>query len=1112
MGTPTTCAAWCVLLVGAVCLGAEPAVERYAAAVAGEDGLVARWRFEGDAKDAKGAAHGEVRGGEAAWVEGPGGGKAIALEGGRFLAMGPAPALDLKETTVELWFRPLAAPGSTPYNPCLVAKRESSPKTRFSVHVWGDYAGLALWNGSQVLRFAPGGGPLRQGQWYHLAVAASEAGTVLYLDGVACKPLGPATAFHFGAAGLPLQIGASSPKGEEAFACAFDEAAVYARVLSAEDVARHADAMGWKARREELARAARERQEREKTEAAEGEARRARRKEELMKDDRLFALGPAREYRGENLGAIRMPVGGIASGSVQIDGRAMRPAWHVFGNFRDVTVPHSFFAVRVKAADGEPVLRALQTEPVGPMPAMKALAFRGEYPFGWYDFEDDAVPVRVGMETFSPLIPLNAKDSAIPCAVYTLTAENRGAKAVEVSFLAAQQNAVGWTGEGEMRDRAAPGYGGNANRVLREAGAAILHMTAEPARQGFGAGDLALAALAPQADGAAAWESLDALAEAFARSGALQGPREAGPSPQGETLDGALAVPLRLEPGQSRSVTFLLAWHFADAPSGGGAWGGKGRMYANWWPHALSVARDVAARLDALTAATRRFHETLYASNLPRWLLDRASSQVAILRSPTCFWTRDGYFGGWEGCGQGGGCCHGNCNHVWHYVQAHARLFPEIARTMREQEFRFQAADGGIPHRHPDAHPAFDGQCGAVLGAYREHLASPDRAWLDRNWPAAKKAMDYLVATWDKDEDGVLAGPQWNTLDGALGGSSSWLGTLYLAALAAAEKMVALEGDAAAAQRYARIRAAGAKTQNETLFNGEYYVQIPDPTPNEDYATGCAIDQVLGQWWAHQLDLGWLYPPERVRSALAALVKHNFRADFRGIPQSPRKFVDDDDAGLQMITWPKGPRPAKVIRYGDEVMTGFEYAAAAAMVQAGMLREGFGVVRAVADRYDGRLRTGLTPGDTASWGYSGNPFGDDECGKFYARAMSVWSMILACQGFVYDGPAGVLGFRPVWRPEDHRTFFSAAEGWGLFVQGRAERRQTERIEVRWGKVRVRTLLFEVPEGAQVAKASVSVGGKDVAAGVRQEGRRVTLALSEPLTVAADQAIDVALAW
>ena len=65
-------------------------------------------------------------------------------------------------------------------------------------------------------------------------------------------------------------------------------------------------------------------------------------------------------------------------------------------------------------------------------------------------------------------------------------------------------------------------------------------------------------------------------------------------------------------------------------------------------------------------------------------------------------------------------------------------------------------------------------------------------------------------------------------------------------------------------------------------------------------------------------------------------------------------------------------------------MTGFEYAAAATMVMNGMLEEGFLVAKAVYDRYDGRLRDQLTATRTSSWGYSGNPFGDDECGKFYA--------------------------------------------------------------------------------------------------------------------------------
>jgi hypothetical protein len=483
---------------------------------------------------------------------------------------------------------------------------------------------------------------------------------------------------------------------------------------------------------------------------------------------------------------------------------------------------------------------------------------------------------------------------------------------------------------------------------------------------------------------------------------------------------------------------------------------------------------------------------------------------VAILRTQTCFWTRDGYFGGWEGCSPESGCCFGNCSHVWHYAQAQARLFPSIARQMRAQEFRVQEENGAIPFRQPKHPPAFDGQCGAVLNAYREHLTSADGTWLDENWPSVKRAMDYVVATWDEDEDGVPAGAQWNTLDGALGGSSSWLGSMYLAALAAAEKMAALEDEMNSARRYARTRESGTKKQDETLFGGEYYIQIPEATPHEDYGNGCHVDQVLGQWWAHQLDLGWLYPEHRVRTALGSLFKHNFRGSMAGLRQVPRKFVADEDAGMQMIVWPDGNRPPKVIKYGDEVMTGFEYAAAAAMVQAGLLREGLAVVRAISLRYDGRLREGLTPSRTASWGYSGNPFGDDECGKFYARAMSSWSLLTACQGFVYDGPAGHIGFHPVWRPEDHVSFFTAAEGWGVFRQRREGNTQTERIEVRYGTLRVASLEFEVAEGAAPAEVSVRLGDRTVACDTAEDDGEVTLQLEEPATVRSSQALDVTI--
>ncbi|MCC6446345.1 MAG: glucosylceramidase [Armatimonadetes bacterium] len=847
---------------------------------------------------------------------------------------------------------------------------------------------------------------------------------------------------------------------------------------------------------------------RERAEAMESAKKRQERKEALLNDAALMERGQPRLYAGDNLSAIRFTVGGIGTGSVQTDGQGRRPVWQIFNNLTQAYIPHSFFATRVKTCGEAPVARALQTAPEGPFEGMKALTFRGEYPFAWHSFEEPAIPVSLSMETFNPLIPMNAKDSGIPCAVTNLTAKNESDRPVEVSFLAAQQNAVGYAEGNAVQGRSFPLYGGNTNRIIRDRGAVILHMN----RQGApGDGDMALMTSGRGAAGSASWGSLESLASDFQADGKLSGPEQAGPSPAHETVDGALTVSFSLKPGEKRTVTFVLAWYFPDGVHGGDikGWNGQGNMYMNWWPDALSVARDVKSRLNALTRQTRLFHDSLYASNLPYWLLDRIGSQVAILRSQTCYWARDGYFGAWEGCNEGSGCCAGNCSHVWHYAQAHARLFPEIGRKMREQELHHRTPEGGIPHRQPDQFPACDGQTGSILEAYREHLLSPDGQWLARHWPGIRQAMDYTIATWDKDADGVMSGPQWNTLDASLSGSSSWLGSLYLAALAASERMAILQGEKETALRYRRIRESGAKKQNETLFNGEYYFQLSGEPLERDYLTGCHIDQALGQWWADQLDLGRIYPEGRVKTALRSLFDSNFRADFHGIVQAPRKFVDDDDAGMQMITWPKGgrPEPDHTMLYADEVMTGFEYSAAAAMVYAGLLREAFTVVKAVSDRYDGRLRTRVT----GVWGHSGNPYGDDECGKFYGRAMSIWSLLLACQGFAYNGPEGMIGFNPSWKPENHASFFSTAEGWGLFSQSRAGGKQTETIAVRYGKLSVKKMRFRLPESARPASVIVRVKGQPAASRFEAVGGELLITINRPATLKAGQEIAVEIA-
>lgn len=847
--------------------------------------------------------------------------------------------------------------------------------------------------------------------------------------------------------------------------------------------------------------------------AAGQERKRRERLAQLTSHENLFDRGRTTIYRGDNLSAIAFTVGGIGAGCIQMDGKARPAAWQIFNNHRSASLPDTFFAVRARAAGGKAVVRALQTEAAGPFAAVKSLSFRGEYPIANYDFQDPALPVKVSMETFSPFVPMNARDSAIPCAVYALTAENTSTTPVEVSFLASQQNAVGFTGQEDPKGRKHAEYGRNSNQVIPAPNGLILHMTAAASRDCAGWGDMALLAVGGEAQATAAWDDVAALSSKFAETGTVTGPQKAGPSPDGETLDGAVAVPFELKPGEKKTITFALCWYFPNAPHGAGEWGGKGSMYQNWWPSALHVAQEMSKRLPELTGQTHRFHDTFYASNLPHWLLDRITSQVAILRSKTVFWTRDGYFGGWEGCSSAQGCCAGNCSHVWHYAQAHARLFPEIGRLMRQQELDHETAEGMVPHRQlPNCGPATDGQLGTILESYREYLTSSHKSWLDKYWPKVKGAMDYVIKTWDAEEDGVLSGRQWNTLDEALSGSSSWLGSLYLAALEASEKMAAVEGDSVSAQRYSAIRGRGMKTQDETLFNGEYYIQIPGAEPIKDYNDGCHIDQVLGQWWANQLGLGRVYPHDRVQTALKSLMKYNFKAAFRGITQVPRQFVADEDAGMQMITWPKGGRPAPEhqMYYADEVMSGFEYSAAAEMIHEGLLEEGFTIYKAAHDRYDGCLRTGLVGNDNGNWGYTGNPFGDDECGKYYARAMSMWGALIACQGFIYDGPAGLIGFKPVWKPDDHVSFFTSAEGYGLFTQKRASGKQTDRIEVRHGKLDVKSLVFELAPDMKPSKVDVKVAGKSVEAQHSIENGVLTVGLPSRMTLNDGQAVEVTI--
>ncbi len=613
-----------------------------------------------------------------------------------------------------------------------------------------------------------------------------------------------------------------------------------------------------------------------------------------------------------------------------------------------------------------------------------------------------------------------------------------------------------------------------------------------PASANFGS--LALTSPDDSATGSP-WTNGDTLVTGFAQAGALPD----GPDPG---VNGAVISPLTVPPGESRTATFVITWHVPNVERLGGH---VGNLYSRRFPDALAVARRVNERIGSLWGLTNLYHTTLYQSNLPPEWLDAAGSQSVIFRGPTVWWAEDGYFGGFEGSY---GCCPLNCTHVWNYAQSHARLFPQLGRNMRQSDLLvYMHEDGETSHRQHSAHGAFiDGQAAAIMAAYREYQMSPDTSFLESVWPSLKLATDWLIERIDSDHDGVPGGHQPNTYDCSVAGANTFIGSQYLAALAAAERMATVMDEPEPAARWREIREAGMTNQDEQLWNGEYYIQIPGDRPARDYNTGCHSDQLLGQWWAHQVGLGYLYPQDRIRSCLSAIMTHNFREELAGFTQRPRRYVLDDEGGLLMCTWPQGGRPDPFIIYADEVWTGIEYSTAGAMIYEGMIDQARKIVSTARSRYDGRRRDGLNSGP------GGNPFNELECGKFYARAMSSWGLIIAAQGLIIEGPAGMLGFKPNWQPEDHRSFFTAPEAWGLFTQTRTATAQTERIDVRYGRIPLRQLVFEVPAEAQRISAAVQIDSRAVAAQVTRAGQEVRLALAEGTVVSANSAVEVALRW
>jgi len=843
-----------------------------------------------------------------------------------------------------------------------------------------------------------------------------------------------------------------------------------------------------------------------------------------------------RVFAGRQLSMIAFPLGGVGAGSVSLGGRGQLSDWEIFNRADKGKAPaYSFPCIWAKTANGKPVARVLEARLQPPYEATQGLnpagvpglsrlesaTFTGEYPLAKVAFHDRKLPVRVTLEAFTPIAPLDAEDSGLPVAVLRYRVHNPARQRSTVSIAFSLDNPVGIDSRARNQDSTRPPLSSRRTE-FRDAGLRGLWFTNPGvAADAPMAGSLALCLLNP-GDGkvtwlrgwprAKWWASPLLFWDDFSQDGQL------GPETPDRNGVASLCLEREIAAGGEAEYTFLLAWHFPNRTPAWCGWAAPageantiiGNHYCQRFPDAWQAAEYTAANLPPLEKRMRQFLAAVRETTVPAAVKDAAMANLSTLATPVCFRTADGRFRGFEGANDDSGCCHGNCTHVWNYESTSQHLFPSLARSMREAAFELgERMDGVIPIRvalpegkQTAGTTAADGTMGQIIKANLDWRLTGDDAWLRAMWPKIRKALEFawVEGGWDGDRDGVAEGVQHNTYDVEFYGPNPMCGIYYLGALRAAEEMARAVGEAPFAAECARLRANGSRWIDENLFQGEYYVQkvrgIPedkiarplrsrggadDPEhPDFQVGEGCLLDQLVGQYVAELAGLGPLVSTDHIRKTLESIHRYNLKPNLYEHDSVERIYAINDEASLVVCEYGSGPRPRIPFPYSSEVWTGLEYLAAALMMYYGMVDQGVETVENARRRYDGERR---------------NPWNEVECGRHYVRAMAAWSGMLALSGFRYHGAEKSVAAAPRIHGANFSSFWSAGGGWGTFAQSVREGRVRFTLAVEFGKLECRSVeLAHTP--AAGAQSTARLRGKPLDHKIARPGGRLVFVLAQ----------------
>lgn len=685
------------------------------------------------------------------------------------------------------------------------------------------------------------------------------------------------------------------------------------------------------------------------------------------------------------------------------------------------------------------------------LPPVQRVSFWGQIPYFRQMFSDNTWPMTTLVEGFSPLIPHNLKDSTLPLAWFEVSLHNRGDAPLQASFLFSFENGLGLGGTGQtgvhlwkglpVRLHGSLQYNDQHGHIQRwltiDTWQGIEFTTSQHwpenshRRNVQGRYLLLTQTQNHSLSSALQWDAADHaphILEFFAKTGRLPEVWQDQCPPPLDSLHSphhhqnprrpasALCVTASLEPKQTQTIPFLLAWWTPDHVvekrvvsrhhSGEHAGVNVGQYVENHFSSAEEMVRYVTQEQPRLHKQSLELHEIIHQSSLPSWLQHALLNTLDSLLCNSVV-PKDGHLYTLEGMDWQwyfGGLCGTNDQRLSAQPFT-ANLFTALDYT-EVDTFRRLHQHGSVPHGNGNCDLALgdsdvpyglplemtgalaakqwpDLTISCILQIYRHYKTTGNIEHLRSIWPDILAMLEHLKQC---SQHGVPEGG--STFDTSVfPGTFIYTATLMLTTLDACCDM-AEQIDPSQLESLHSWRNQVSTHIDANLWRDQlgYYASTPNkPT--------LFLGAMAGEWFARYAGLPSVLPTDRIRSHLRLQHKWLIQGNDHLFAPAAFPFLE--------VTPDGKPIPTKVMKFFQIYGYAWQVISYHALtaITVGLVEEGLETIQILFQRMWKR-----------GWPWSADLYGN--AGPVYMTHPVLWGLLYALTGAAQDIHRATLSLSP----------------------------------------------------------------------------------------------------